>query len=86
MFKKPEFSIHNVKPQRKNQDSADRMDNMFSKDLFAYIANTYGTSFTQSHSALQLSKVFYKSALFYAKQSQFSKKSNGYKVNYNKGL
>jgi len=28
----------------------------------------------------------YKSALFYAKQSQFSKKSNGCKFNYNKGI
>ena len=35
---------------------------------------------------LQLSRILYKSALFYAKQSQFLKKSNGCKLNYNKGL
>jgi len=57
------------------QNSADRMDNMFLKDLFAYIANTYGTSFTQSHSALQLSKVFYKSALFLCKTKPIFKKA-----------
>jgi len=70
MFKKPEFSMRNEKPQRKNQDSANRMDNMFLRDLFAHIANTYGASFTQTHIIRQLSKVFDKSA-FFAKQSQF---------------
>ena len=59
MFKKPEFSIHNVKPQRKNQDSAGRMGNFSSRDLFAHAVN-----FTQSQIALQLSRILYKSGLF----------------------
>jgi len=81
MFKKPEFSVHNEKPQCKNQDSAGGMGNFPPRDLFAHIA-----IFVQSNLIRQLSKVFYKSALFYAKQSQFTKKSNGCKLNYNKGL
>ena len=51
--------MHNVKPQRKNQDSANKMDNMFLRDLFAY-----ATNFTQSQIALQLSRIFYKSTFF----------------------
>jgi len=39
MFKKPEFSMRNVKPQRKNQDSTGGMVNFSPRDLFAYIAN-----------------------------------------------
>ncbi|MFB0524390.1 MAG: hypothetical protein ACETVZ_02545, partial [Phycisphaerae bacterium] len=35
---------------------------------------------------LQLSRILYKTALFFAKQTQFSGKSNGCKLNYNKGL
>ena len=34
----------------------------------------------------QMSRILYKSDCFYAKQSQFSKKSNGCKPNYNKEL
>jgi len=49
--------------------------------LFVYIANIM-----QSHVVRQMPKVFYKSAYFFAKQSQFLKKSNGYKVKYIKGL
>jgi len=73
------------------------MGNFPSRDLFAYAVNTYGTSFMQTYPsirrdiagfatnfALQLSKVFDKSAYFFAKQSQFSKKSNGCKINHNK--
>jgi len=66
MFKKPEFSLRNEKPKRKNQDSADGMGNFSSRDLFAHAVN-----FTQTYVIRQLSKVFYKSSLFYAKQSQF---------------
>jgi len=40
--------------------------------MFAYIANTYGTSFMQTYIIRQSSKVFDKSAYFYAKQSQFA--------------
>jgi hypothetical protein len=40
----------------------------------------------QIQPVLQLSRIFYKSAYFYAKQSQFSKKSNGCKINHNKGI
>jgi len=36
------------------QDSVDRMDNMFLRDMFTYIANTYGTSFAQTHIIRQL--------------------------------
>jgi len=56
--------MRNEKPQRKNQDSAGGMGNFFSRDLFAYIAITYGTSFMQTHIVRQLSKVFDKSAFF----------------------
>jgi len=35
---------------------------------------------------LKLSRILYKLTYFYAKQSQFTKKSNGRKLNYNKGL
>jgi len=35
---------------------------------------------------LQLSRILYKSPPFYAKQSQFAKKSNGCKLYYNKEL
>jgi len=86
MFKKPEFSMRNEKPKRKNQDSADGMGNFPSRDLFAYAVNTYGTSFTQTYVIRQLSKVFYKSSLFFAKQSQFQKSPNECKLTYDKGL
>jgi len=56
--------MHNVKPQRKNQDSADRMDSIPPRSLIAYIANTYGTSFMQTHIIRQLSKVFDKLVFF----------------------
>jgi len=71
---------------RMGQNSVDRWIICFSGDMLAYIANTYGTSFIQTHISLQLSRTFYKSAYFYAKQSQFLKKSNGCKVNYIKWL
>jgi len=67
--------------------------------LFAYIVNTYGTSFMQTYPSIrrdiagfatnivrQLSKVFDKSALFYAKQSQFPKSPNERKLLFAKGL
>jgi len=50
--------MHNVKPQRKNQDSAGGMGNFSPRDLFAHAVNI-----TQSHIALQLSRILYKSAL-----------------------
>jgi len=68
MFKKPEFSMHNVKPQRKNQDSADRMDNMFLRDLFVYIAKIMQTRIIR-----QLPKVFDKLTCFMQNKANFKK-------------
>jgi len=73
--------MQNVKPQCKNQDSAGGMDNFSPRNLFAYIA-----IITQNHIVRQTSKAFDKTTYFFAKQSQFSKKSNGCILNYNKGL
>ena len=73
--------MQNEKPQRKNQDSAGGMGNFPSRDLFAYALN-----FTQSQIALQLSRILYKSAVFYAKQSQFPENQNERKYLHNKGL
>jgi len=56
----------NEKPKHKNQDSAGGMGNIFTRDLFVHIANIMQTQLIR-----QLSKVFDKSSLFYAKQSQF---------------
>jgi len=61
--------MRNEQPQRKNQDSAGGMGSFslssFSlRDLFAHIAIAYGTSFMQTHIALQLSKVFDKLTFF----------------------
>jgi len=56
--------MQNAKPQRKNQDSAGCMDNMFLRDLLAQIANTYGASFMQTYIVRQLSKVFDKLTFF----------------------
>jgi len=71
--------MQNEKPQCKNQDSAGGMGNFPQRNLFANIAYTYGTSFIQTHVIRQIDPI-------YAKQSQFSKKSNGCILNYDKGL
>jgi len=73
--------MHNVKPQRKNQDSAGGMGNFSPKDLF-----THAVNFTQSQRVLQLSRILYKSAYFYAKQSQFTGCLNEHKRCHNKEL
>jgi len=59
MFKKPELSVRNEKPQRKNQDSDSEMGNFPPRGLVVYIVNIM-----QTHIVRQLSKVFDKSAFF----------------------
>jgi len=73
--------MRNEKPKRKNQDSAGGMGNFSPRDLFAYAVNS-----TQTQIVLQLSRTFYKTALFYAKQSQFPKSPNERKLLFTKGL
>jgi hypothetical protein len=46
--------MHNVKPKRKNQDSAGGMGSFPPRDLFAHIAITYGTSFVHTHIIRQI--------------------------------
>jgi len=68
MFKKPEFSIHNVKPQRKNQDSAGGMGNISSRDLFIHISKIMQTRIIR-----QLPKVFDKLTYFMQNKANFQK-------------
>jgi len=65
--------MHNVKPKRKNQDSAGWMGNFPPRGFFAYAVNTYGTSFMQIHIIRQLSKVFDKLTFFCKTKPIFEK-------------
>jgi len=65
--------MNNVKPQRKNQDSAGGMGSLPPRNLFTHIVITYGTSFMQTHIALQLSRMFDKSAFFCKTKPIFEK-------------